>query len=336
MPMGPRMQPSPFHVLRELARSSWRRQLALLGISAVVLGAVAYPVLSGAMMVAPIALGAVLALALVSYASGKDAELVPRLAAQVAFAGVPMLAGAGCFLAASAIHPLLGFIVVPVMFAALAISAPLALLAIGAVLAGDRDWLPRHALASWRPRWWQLGLLTAAGTIAALFISLPVLLAGFMLDAVLGPLGFVGSGLAIAVVVPWTSMAAQLAWRAAGSAEFEHVDAVATGAPQPAWQLGPHFDAVLEATGTWGTWLQVSEPTLLALQLDWSGLAGPHMQLATQAGVAVACGQPLSTGGSVQVALDPGATWLQLTSSSFEQQHVRVQVLLPPAGAVAA
>lgn len=242
------------------ARASWRGQLGVLAVGAVLLGLT----MVGGGDAADLRLRAVVAsievLLLVAASirmalnteAGYDGDLgsvfldaaryVPRLLTQVGLlAAVPVLVTWLALRAATAL-PMVGLLTVPLAFAVLVFTIGPALLAISAVVQHDRDWLPRSTLSAMRGRQLRVVAIVLGGGVAASFAALPLVLVGLVINAVGGMLGFAGIGLGAASTVPLFGCGSLATWRALGASVATHRERSAhdapTGIAPPARQAG--------------------------------------------------------------------------------------------------
>ena len=243
--------------------------------------------------------------------------------------------------AAASVHPLLGLLLVPIAFVACALLAGPAALVPGAIAAGDRAWLPRRALTVARSMPWRLAGVVLVGTVLVALLALPAVLGGLLLTAVLGPLGFVGYGLGAAVATPIVGAASGELWaRRGGADEVEAgvgAPAVTSGVDAaPTWLAGPSWHATFDAQGMWGTWLQMPSAGPVAVRAAVPDGMAMRVLVHGPDGAWAECGMLAATGTPpLVVALDAGASWLQLQASGVVPGLVLDVTLLVPAVAAA-
>ena len=274
------------------ARASWRGQLVVLGVGAMLLG---LTLLGGGdaadlqlrMLVGSVEvlllLAASIRMALIAEA-GFDGDLpsvgfdvlsmLPRLLTQVGLLVAFPMVVSWLALQLASLMPAVGLLTVPIAFAVVAFTAGPALLAICAVVQQDRDWLPRSTIRAVRGHQVALAGIVLAGGVLACLASVPLALVGLVVNAVGGMLGFAGVGLVAAGALPWLGCGALATWRAIGAT----IDA-------PAEQDGAAVDAA-PATRV-----------------------GADVDLAAAFGVTP---DPVTTwldGPAWDVAVEPGAAW---------------------------
>jgi hypothetical protein len=368
------------------ARASWRGQLMVLAAGAVLLGLTLLGGGDAADLQQRMLVGSVEVLLLIAASTrmalhdeaGYDGDatsvgyevllVLPRLLTQVGTVlGIPIVVTWLAMQVASA-TPALGDISVPVAFAVYVFTLGPALLAISAVVQHDRDWLPRSTFRALRGRQLAIAGIVLAGGVAACCVALPLVLLGFVVNAVGGMLGFLGAGLAAAGTLPLLGCGALATWRALGAVVTtrtldEDEDAAtspaigsgvdlatafgastapaapaalaAPAAPEPVttWMDGPSWDVAIEPGAVWGTWIRIDAPSVLGFRLTWHGGPAPELAFASEAGTWTRT-EPLRASGDVlQAALPAGSTYVQVTSRAPTAQAVTVGMLVPPAAA---
>jgi hypothetical protein len=343
MPMGWAMAISILASALRHARDSWRGQLALLLVGALVASVVeTIGVAQG--FVLPAAMLALVAAAVRAAARQPTqvAVFAPRLASQLVLALAPVaLVGLATLQLASSLE-VVGLLLIVVMFPLAIASALVALLATTAVVRGDRDWMPRVAMRVLRVR--PLGLLGAfiVGCVALALVAVPVMLVGFVLTSLLGPLGMIGLGIASAAVVPLTGCWALAAWKQAGGEEILAASAAAAAAATVAraeaapdlaaafglgatpWVAGPSWNAQLQPGAPWGTWVQLPAASEVALQVSWSGSLAPQLAIGREDGTWTVPIQLVEPGALVPMMLLAGNSYLQLTGFDPGVQAIAV------------
>lgn len=342
-----------------MLRACWLDQLIVLGIGAIVVGAVqvaGFPTMmvqllaSTTAMLVLVALSAKVALrskagydTIVSDLPGDALLVAPQMIVQGLLALSPIAAAWWIGMAAATLHPLLGLLSLPLALAcSMVLLGPL-LLVPAAVAAGDRSWIPRSVYSVARRSWRQLLVGTPVVIVLASMAALPLVLVGIVLTSQLGALSFLGTGLSAVSIVPWLGLGSVAAWRAldgarvaadlqdAGSVDEQPLTSfdalVATN--EPLWVDGPSWDVAVDAGAVWGTWLRMSTASQVAVRIQWHDGAAPSLSLADQAGTWQRPGDPSSSGEAVRVALPPGDTYLQLQSQSSAAQAMSITLLLP-------
>ncbi|MCW2923543.1 MAG: hypothetical protein JWM98_947 [Thermoleophilia bacterium] len=379
--MGAAMVSSTILRALALARGSWRAQLAVLAVGALVLGVLTEGASSGdgdplvqgvlAVLATLLLVAASVRVAAVGYEEVNEelfadefatlAPMVPRLVVHGGVCIAPLVGSIAIVMLAADVHPLLGLVALPVAFvASLATAAP-TMLAIAAVLHGERGWLPRGAVAAVRRAPLRLGAAALGGGAAAVLPALPIVLVGLLVSTLGGWIGTFGSGLAFAAAVPGWGCIALALWQVAevevdvapapvaadahelAAAHAAQVEASAVRAPsfmvpaspvvdpgEPAWVEGPSWDVALEPAAPWGTWVQLEAAANVALRVTWTGASGPHLAVATEAGAWTQLGVPAAPGASLVVALAAGNTYVQATTVGATAQAVTVTMLVAP------
>lgn len=323
-----------------LVLASWRGQLALLGAGVLVLGALLHGVTDGglvaARIVASLLVGVVIAFASATVAAAGRAPLratldpalvarrVQRLLVQVMAAAMPAAVAVVLALSGANIHPLVGLLMLPIAFAACAACASLVLLAIAAVADGHDRWLPISAWRTFRGSPWRLTGVVVAGGVAASVVVLPFVLTGLVVMAIGSLLGPLGTGLAAGAVLPLIGSSAIAVWRASG------VDPVPAA---PSVIAGPSWVVRLEAGGAWGTWVRLDRATDLQVRVEWTGVPGPDLAVADEAGRWRRPPAPAASGDRVVVNVPAGNSYLHLGSTGTDVQNCRVSLLVEVAEA---
>ncbi len=377
MPMGVVMVTTILVDAFRRALASWRGQLVVLAVGTLLLG-LTFGVATGAgdlllrMVVGwvevVVLLGASVRMAVLAEAGYEfepengafdlAAEVLgdaPRLLAQVGVLTLVPLAACWAALQLISMAAMLGFVLVPLMFVVLLLSGGPALLAVSAVVLGDRDWLPRAAVRAARPR---LGLVTRsaiAGGVVASLAAVPLALFGFVAMSVLGMFGFAGTGLVAAGSIPWIGCGALALWRAVGAtigtsegqgddhaaAALGARDADATAAvaaafgaaPATSWLPGPTWDVAIDAGAVWGTWIRIEAASVMGFRVSWNGGPAPDLTFASEAGSWTDPGTLGASGSVLQAAMPAGSTYVQLSSQASAAQAVTLELLVPAAAA---
>lgn len=360
-------------------RASWRGQLAVLAVGAVLLGLTLLGGGDAADLQLRVLVGSLEVLVLVAISirmalvaeAGYDGDLpsvgldvvamLPRLLTQVGLIVAFPMVVSWLALQLASLLPALGLLTVPVAFAVLVFATGPAMLAMCAVVLHDRDWLPRSTIRAVRGRQVLVAGIVLAGGVAACMAALPLVLVGFVLNAVGGMLGFTGVGLVAAGTLPWIGCGALATWRAIGATIEPAADApVAAGAattqlpagmdlaaafgiaptspaaaaapaPVTTWLDGPTWDVAVDPGAVWGTWIRIEAPSVLGFRVSWHGGAAPELAFASEAG-AWTHPDPVRTSGDVlQAALPAGSTYVQITSRASAAQAVTLNLLVPPA-----
>jgi hypothetical protein len=278
---------------------------------------------------------------------GDVLALLPRLVVQCACTLVPFAVAWWLATAIGGAVDVLGLLLVPLVALASLLAPPLLVLVVAAAASGDPAWTPAAALRVATGRR-GVGLALAwLLLLAAIALSLPVALGGFVAAAQVPHAGFLAFGVAGAVVVPVLGCGALALWRELGGTEvvvagaLERPDAaslfeaaVQVPGADEAWVDGPAWDVAIDAGTAWGTWLRLSTATRAAVRVTWSGGEGPGLSLSGTDGVWWRPGDPAASGAAVSVDLPAGDTYLQVESRSGVAQAVSV-VLVLPAAAVA-
>ncbi len=276
-------------------------------------------------------------------------RMLPRLVTNVgAIAVVPIVVGWLALQLASLV-PVVGLVTIPIAFVVAVFCWNPALLAACAVVLGERRWLPYAALRAIRGRQVQLVLLAVAGAVIAAMIALPLVVVGFVLVSMGGMIGLLGTGLAAGAIIPYVGCGALATWRTLGATvdvpvapthgDADHdvdVDVAAAfqsaATPAPVtWLEGPAWDVAVEPGAVWGTWIRIEAASVLGVRVSWSGTAAPELAFASEAGVWTKPGELAASGDIVQVAIQAGSTYIQVTSRSTSSQAITVGLLVPPA-----
>lgn len=346
----------------ELARGSWRAQLCVLAIGALLLGVVTMGATNGShfgiRMAASLFIVMLLTAVSVRAAALRYEEvnsqllvdeletvapMLSRLFVHVGVCLAPAVLAVSATLTGAQLHPLLGLVLVPVAFAVVAATLAPATLALVSVMHGERGWLPGAAIRSFRTSPGPMTVTVLAGSVVALLAALPLAVAGLVFAAVGGFASSLGVGLALSAVVPWWGSFALALWQVA---DVEVSDAAAVEAHAPAapgdpaseaaqWSEGPRWNVALEPTAAWGSWVRLEAPALVALTVGWSGSGAPRLALADEAGAWISPGELARPGDAVTVQLPAGNTYLQLTSTAAGAQAIAVSMFLGPVSAAA-
>lgn len=350
------------------ARDSWQGQLGVLAIGAIMLGTNVATGAAGTDMVPRLVIGFVELLMLLA-ASIRAAEaryedlsvellidelvtivgMLPRLLAQATIAASPAVVLGMLALQLAGMVPMLGLLLIPFVFIAWAIALPMMLLAIAAVVHGDRSWLPRAAIRAVRRQPGVLVLGALVGVVASAVASLPIVLIGLVFTAVAGWPGVFGSGLAAGAFVPWLGCWMLAQYRAAGvvvahpAVHVTDTDAgwsagVATEPPmfEPVpWVEGPAWDVAVEPGSVWGTWVRLEAGAHVAFRLAWTGSVPPQLLLAVEDGTWTAPGAVARPGDVVEVVLPAGNTYVQVGSTDAAAQAITITMLVRGAAVAA-
>lgn len=354
MPMPPPMTMQVLSDALRLARASWTGQLLLLAVGAVLLGVTMHGASSGEHLPLRILVGSAELVVLLGAAArlairssdgrpssavaltAELAPLAPRLVVQVATCAAPAVVVTWLALWTASLHPLLGLAGIPLaLLAVIMVQAPL-LLAAAAVVHGDPAWLPRSTWLLLRGRAWHLAGLTMVGIAGTCALALPLVVVGVVLAAVLGPLGLLGSGLALVAAVPWLGCGAVAAWRATGGDDaVPDTEDASTEPTAIAWMDGPAWDVAIAAGSNWGTWIRIEAAATVGIRVTWSDGPAPALALASEAGTWTSPGDPVASGSIVPVALPAGSTYIQLGARSATPQQCALALLVPPAATAA-
>jgi hypothetical protein len=216
-------------------------------------------------------------------------------------------------------------------------------LAIGAIAHGHVEWAPDAARAVADGRRWTA---TGVGVVGTLFAGLcnfiplagPIFVSAFTsamweeFDG--GGVGPADPGEAPAPIDP----------SAPAPATPATVTQVASAdVPAPQLVAGPTWTGVASVAAPAGQWIELACATRVGVQLQWTTGAAPRIQLADQAGAwRTPPGQPAESGGTTWLELPQGWTWIALVPSdpTTASQQVWIASWLPadavPAAAQAA
>jgi hypothetical protein len=350
-----------------LARASWRGQLVVMGLATILLGVLTRGATSGAFLQVREVVVCAAAIALVT-ASARVAtqpqlyvsretlerearalqELLPRAMAQAGIAALPSIVLVMLSQLLVHLNALFGLLVVPVAFAGEVVLAAPILLAVAAVVHGDRAWVPTAAFAATARAPLSLAGTVLCGSVAAGSACLPLIVVGLVLAAVLGPLSLIGAGLAAASMMPWMGAGALALWTTSGATisvtEDEDDDGAAHGtvaaafgadpaAVAPAWVDGPSWQVTVQPGVAWGTWLRMAAPSAAAFRVAWSEGPAPSIALGSEAGAWVQPGELAANGAAVVAAMEAGNTYLRVDLRGALPQNVAITMLLPAAAA---
>lgn len=338
------------------ARASWLGQLGVLALGAVLLGLIVASGGLGTDLMARTAVAALeiviliamsvrmahvrpeeLGIGVVADELMETVALVPRLLAQVGVAASPALALGGIAMLAAGAVPVVSLLLVPIVIAAWLCAAPVSLLAIVAVVHGDRSWVPRIAWDAARARPGPLLLAALVGWVVASIAALPLVLVGFVVTAVAGGAGLLGSGLAAAAIVPFTGCWALACWEHAGAVveapPLAAAEPTPTGAgPIPVqhvpWVDGPAWNVAIEPHAVWGTWVRLDAPAEVGFRLSWTGTEPPRLLLGLEDGTWMDPGAFLRPGAVVVAPLADGNTYLQVGVAGDAAQAVTLTMLM--------
>jgi hypothetical protein len=335
----------PFGLLELVAQHGW--------LPALVVAALAWPVLVGALTAATFA--ARWRSARTAVVAHHVCAVAPRALLHASIAASPLLLVVAALVLANWAHPMLTLALVPIAFVALAVVGVAVLLAIAGVVMGDRASVPAIAVTLARKSPWKLasGLVALGGPIA--FGSLPVACAGLILMALPGPFGWLGIGIALAAPLPFYGALAVAAWRVLGGGALDagaHPDRgiepatpTVTGAYH--WQAGPAWQVVLDPMLPWGTWIDLppdadgsTAPRTIGVTVEAVGVTMPRLLSCDEAGTWLEWPVPHAGGTVLPIQLPVGASYLQLVSTAQVACHARMvistQVWVEGAGTAAA
>lgn len=324
----------------ERARRSWRGQLAVVGLGALLLAPVLHGISDGGQTLARSIVVFIELLALlvgsVRIAGGAHsgsfaresavlARLLPRALAQAIVVIAPLVTLVALAMRLSGLAPLLVLVVVPIALASAAVTSTLLLLVAGASGAGDELWLPRRSLRAMRDAPLQVLLAGVVGGVAACAASLPLVVVALVLGALAGPAGAVGAGLAFSAVVACLGCVAYALWSVAGCA-VDHpadphlVDGVPGSRGGLGWAEAGSWQVALEPGVASGGWVQLEFPSLVVLQLRWTGATPPELSLVQPDGATIAVQAATAGGDQFTASLPAGPTWVQLRSRAAHPQ----------------
>lgn len=229
MPMSRAMAPSisPRTAAHALT-SCWRGHALVAGVAGLAsglvltLGGLGLPAFVGTALCTIVVAAAVVASALVvrmpdaapAVLLAAATEAAPAALVRASLAVTPAI-GAGMLARLGAhVHPLLGLLLVPVAFAAVALVLAPVGLALAPLAGASSAWTPEAAVRALRPRMWRA---TGIAVVVALGISMacvPVVLGAMLAGAVLGPVGVFAFGFAVAAPVPLVGVVVHLASQA--------------------------------------------------------------------------------------------------------------------------
>ena len=346
------------HAFRALRRSLWS-QLLVLAAATLLLGPglVLVNDIAGVRVAGVIAaIGALVAVCASSALATRALEpgRMLRALAGAAVGSVPAVGAVVSFWTAATVHPLLGFLVLPVATVLVSLSVAPMLWGIGEGSRSARTatWKPAGAYAAVRSSGVvRVSFVACIAASLCLLASLPIALAGFLLMALLGPVGSIGMGVALAAWIPGmgalacsmrreiasTDDGAQDAGLVEGASAFGALLGLDVGAPVAAREIAVAPPTTAPPAGPPGA----PATPLLAVPAGWSrGMAwdvtldagamwGEWFSTPTPTELAVRCAW--SNGSAPELAIcDSAGVWVALPTLAESGHATRVNV---PAGA---
>lgn len=317
------------------ARDSWRGQICVLlagGVVFALLDQIAgYGIGSG--VASALAITLMLGAAVQAVGLELDAALAPRLIVQAFAATAPALLAGWVLLEVAGAVPVVGLLLVAMLFPLLLASAVVSMLAICAVAGGDRGWVPLVAWRTFAAQPMRLLGTFIVGMVALGMTAVPIVLVGFVLNAVAGFIGTFFAALAAAAIVPLVGCFALAMWEHADPPTLDIVPAT----PEPAgaleafatpWVDGPSWTVTLEPGTVWGTWVRLEAAANIAIRVAWSGMVPPRLAVGGEDGTWLDPGQPVTNGEAIPAMLPAGNSYLQIGCIDAAPQAVTMTMLV--------
>lgn len=269
----------------------------------------------------------------------------PRAMWHASVVASPLLVVGALLALADRVHPLLILALLPFAFIALPLVGAAVLMAIAAIVMGDRAPLPAIAITFLRRAPWKLagGLVLVGAPV--LFASLPVACLGLIIMAALGPLGWFGIGLALVSPVPFYGALGVAAWRELGGGALDSGRgdvrrAAKSEEPAPrgtagsyVWQPGPSWQLVLDPLAPWGTWVDLAPaadgsvgPRTIGVTVEVIGVTMPRLLTCDEAGTWLEWPVPRTSGTLLPIELPVGASYVQLITTTQVACHAQLVV----------